>query len=212
MSWWNVVIKWLGMNSKEEKRINIILFGPPGSGKGTQAKILEEKFGLLQVSTGDLFRYEIGNNTPLGQEAKSYMDKGELVPDSVTVGMLKNKLEMHPEVKGYILDGFPRTIAQSEALDDLLKSRGETVDQLIALVVEDDEIVTRLLERGKTSGRTDDANEEVIRKRISVYKAETSPVYNYYAKQDKSLEISGIGDIAEINGRLSTLIEGLLPA
>jgi len=184
MSWWNVVIKWLGMNSKEEKRINIILFGPPGSGKGTQAKILEEKFGLLQVSTGDLFRYEIGNNTPLGQEAKSYMDKGELVPDSVTVGMLKNKLEMHPEVKGYILDGFPRTIAQSEALDDLLKSRGETVDQLIALVVEDDEIVTRLLERGKTSGRTDDANEEVIRKRISVYKAETSPVYNYYAKHN----------------------------
>ncbi len=210
MSWWDVILKRLGMR-KEEKRINIILFGPPGSGKGTQAKILEEKYGLLQVSTGDLFRYEINNNTPLGMEAKSYMDKGQLVPDTVTIGMLKNKLEMHPKVKGYILDGFPRTITQSEALDKLLSSRGEYVDQLIALVVEDDEIVNRLLERGKTSGRTDDANEEVIRKRIKVYKSETAPVYNYYHDKRKSIEISGIGEITEINGRLSSFIEGLLP-
>lgn len=193
--------------SNDSKRINIILFGPPGSGKGTQAKILEDKFGLLQVSTGDLFRYELGNNTELGQEARKYMDQGQLVPDDVTVRMLKNKLDMHPDVKGYILDGFPRTIAQSEALDKLLESRGEVVNQLIALVVEDDEIVKRLLERGKTSGRADDANEEVIRNRIAVYKKETAPVYNYYNKQDKSIEISGIGNIEEINTRLSDMIE-----
>ncbi|MFT4565980.1 MAG: adenylate kinase [Saprospiraceae bacterium] len=209
MSWWNKLLKWFNMK-KQEKRINLILFGPPGSGKGTQAKILEEKYGLLQVSTGDLFRYELGNNTPLGQEARTYMDKGRLVPDAVTVAMLKNKLEMHPDVRGYILDGFPRTIAQSKALDTLLQDRGETVSQLIALVVEEDEIVNRLLERGKTSGRADDANEEVIRNRIAVYKKETSPVYNYYEKQTLSIEISGLGDIDDIYKRLSTLIDKLI--
>ena len=195
---------------KEEKRINLILFGPPGSGKGTQAKILEEKYGLLQVSTGDLFRYELGNNTTLGQEARTYMDKGQLVPDAITVAMLKNKLEMHPDVRGYILDGFPRTIAQSEALDVLLKERDEGVSKLIALVVEEDEIVSRLLERGKTSGRADDANEAVIRNRIAVYKKETSPVYNYYDKQALSIEVSGLGDIDDIHKRLSTLIDKLI--
>jgi len=209
MSWWNKLLKWFNMK-KEETRINLILFGPPGSGKGTQAKILEKKYGLLQVSTGDLFRYELGNNTPLGQKARTYMDKGQLVPDAITVAMLKNKLEMHPEVRGYILDGFPRTIAQSEALDTLLKERDESVSQLIALVVEEDEIVTRLLERGKTSGRADDANEEVIRNRIAVYKKETSPVYNYYDKQSLSIEISGLGDIDDIHKRLSNLIDQLI--
>jgi len=209
MGWWDNLIKWFNMK-KEEKRINLILFGPPGSGKGTQAKILEEKYGLLQISTGDLFRYELGNNTPLGQEARTYMDKGQLVPDAVTVAMLKNKLEMHPDVRGYILDGFPRTIAQSEALDELLQERGESVSQLIALVVDEDEIVKRLLERGKTSGRTDDANEEVIRNRIAVYKKETSPVYNYYDKQSLSIEISGLGDIDDIHKRLSDLIDQLI--
>ena len=209
MGWWNNLLKWFNMK-KEEKRINLILFGPPGSGKGTQAKILEEKYGLLQVSTGDLFRYELGNNTTLGQEARTYMDKGQLVPDAITVAMLKNKLEMHPDVRGYILDGFPRTIAQSEALDVLLKERDEGVSKLIALVVEEDEIVSRLLERGKTSGRADDANEAVIRNRIAVYKKETSPVYNYYDKQALSIEVSGLGDIDDIHKRLSTLIDKLI--
>jgi len=199
-------INWIFMN-KEQKRTNLILFGPPGSGKGTQAKILEKKFGFLQISTGDLFRYELGNNTPLGQEARSYMDKGQLVPDAVTVGMLKNKLEMHPDVNGYIFDGFPRTIPQSEALDELLAERGEKVDILISLIVDDEEIVTRLLERGKTSGRADDANEEVIRERINVYKSETAPVYNYYDQKNLSTEVEGIGSIEEINERLSRLIK-----
>ena len=195
---------------KGKRRVNLILFGPPGSGKGTQAKILEEKFGLLQVSTGDLFRYELGNNTPLGIKARSYMDKGQLVPDEVTVAMLQNKLEMHPDVKGYILDGFPRTIPQCEALDALLKQRGESVDQLISLNVDDEEIVKRLLERGKTSGRADDANEEVIRKRIAVYKSETSPVFQYYDTKGLSKQIEGIGSIEEINEQLSVLINSLI--
>lgn len=195
---------------KNSKRINLILFGPPGSGKGTQAKILEEKYQLLQISTGDLFRYELGNNTKLGQEARSYMDKGQLVPDEVTVKMLQSKLEKHPEARGYIFDGFPRTIPQSEALDALLEKRGESVDQLIALDVSDDEIVSRLLERGKTSGRSDDANEEVIRNRIKVYDSETAPVFAYYEEHNKSIKIPGIGTIEEINSRLSNLIEQIL--
>ena len=208
MSWLNRIFTWLSMK-KEDKRINLILFGPPGSGKGTQAKVLEKKFDLLQISTGDLFRYELGNNTPLGQKARSYMDKGQLVPDEVTIAMLQRKLEEHPDVKGYIFDGFPRTIAQAEALDSLLKERNEGVDQLIALIVDDEVIVQRLLERGKTSGRADDANEEVIRERIKVYLAETAPVYKYYQKSDLSIEISGVGKVEEINERLSHLIKEL---
>lgn len=200
--------KFFGIKMKNT-RINLILFGPPGSGKGTQAKILEEKFGLVQVSTGDLFRYELGNNTPLGQKAREYMDKGQLVPDEITVGMLKNKIDQFPESNGFIFDGFPRTIPQAEALDALLESRDECVSKLIALTVDDDEIVSRLLERGKTSGRADDANEEVIRKRIEVYKAETAPVYAYYEEKDSSISIAGVGSIEEINGRLSDLISSL---
>ena len=209
------VITWLKevfnryIMNKGNRKINIILFGPPGSGKGTQAKMLEEKYSLLQVSTGDLFRYELSNDTPLGKEARKYMDQGLLVPDEVTVNMLKNKLDKHPEAKGFILDGFPRTIPQSEALDALLSERGESVDRLISLVVDDNEIVQRLLERGKTSGRADDANEEVIRKRIVEYKAKTSPVYDYYDKKEASEKISGIGEINEIHNRLSSLIESI---
>lgn len=205
MSWISKIIKWISMK-KDKKRINLILFGPPGSGKGTQAKMLEKKFSLLQISTGDLFRYELGNNTPLGQKARTYMNKGQLVPDEVTIAMLQNKLEQHPDVEGYIFDGFPRTIPQSEALDVLLREREESVDKLISLVVDDEEIVNRLLERGKTSGRADDANEEVIRKRIQVYKSETSPVYDYYNKKGASVEVAGVGEIDEINDRLNQLI------
>jgi adenylate kinase len=159
--------------------------------------MLEKKFGLIQVSTGDLFRYELGNNTPLGQKARSYMDKGQLVPDEVTVGMLKNKITQFPDCNGFIFDGFPRTIPQAEALDALLSESGEKVNTLIALDVNDDEIVNRLLERGKTSGRADDANEEVIRKRIGVYMAETEPVYDYYNKKDLATKIAGVGTIDE---------------
>ncbi|MCB0641883.1 MAG: adenylate kinase [Phaeodactylibacter sp.] len=188
---------------------NLILFGPPGSGKGTQAAKLVEKYELVHISTGDLFRYEIGNNTPLGLEAKSYMEKGELVPDSVTIGMLKNKVEKHPEAKGFILDGFPRTIPQAEALDVFLNSRGEVVDCLIALDVPEDEIVRRLLERGKTSGRADDTDESVIRNRIAVYRRETAIVFDHYAKVDKAVEVFGVGSIDEIFDRLCAVINTL---
>ncbi len=206
---WLGFIKSLFSTKSKKVRTNVILFGPPGSGKGTQAKMLEKKFGLIQVSTGDLFRYELGNNTPLGQKARSYMDKGQLVPDEVTVGMLKNKISQFPDSNGFIFDGFPRTIPQAEALDALLSESGEQVNTLIALDVDDNEIVNRLLERGKTSGRADDANEEVIRKRITVYKSETEPVYKYYNKKDLATKITGVGTIDEINNRLSELIQSV---
>lgn len=182
--------------------INLILFGPPGSGKGTQATRLVEKYQLLHISTGDLFRYEIGNNTPLGLEAKSYINKGELVPDSVTIGMLRNKVEANPDVQGYIFDGFPRTVAQAEALDTLLQEMESSVSKLILLDVGDDEIVKRLLERGKTSGRADDQDEVTIRKRISVFQQETSPVFDYYAEVEKSVKVEGVGSIEDISERL----------
>ena len=189
--------------------INLILFGPPGSGKGTQAAKLVEKYKLLHISTGDLFRYEIGNNTPLGLEAQSYMDKGELVPDSVVIGMLRNKVNANPDVSGYIFDGFPRTIPQSEALDALLQEKEDEVSKLIMLDVPDEELVKRLLERGKTSGRSDDTDEEIIRNRIAVYKNETTPVYDFYAESDKSIKIEGVGAIEEIFDRLTNEIDRL---
>lgn len=189
--------------------INLILFGPPGSGKGTQATKLVEKYGLLHISTGDLFRYEIGNNTPLGLKAKSYIDQGALVPDEVTIGMLRNKVEANPDVQGYIFDGFPRTTPQSEALDKLLAEKSDTVSRLIMLSVPDEEIVKRLLLRGETSGRPDDKEESVIRNRIDVYKRETTPVYDFYAAKAKSTTVDGIGGIDEIFDRLCLVIDTL---
>lgn len=183
--------------------INLILFGPPGSGKGTQAKHLVEKFGLTHISTGDLFRYELGNNTPLGIEARKYMDKGELVPDKVTIKMLENKMNMTPNPKGYILDGFPRTIAQAEALDMIMKERETKVTHLLALSVEDEELIKRLLERGKTSGRADDADESIIKNRIVEYNKKTSPVFDHYDKQNKAQKVKGIGTIDQISDRLA---------
>ena len=188
---------------------HLILFGPPGSGKGTQAKQLESKFEMIHISTGDLFRYEIGNDTPLGIEAKSYMNKGQLVPDSVTIGMLKNKVEMHPNAKGFIFDGFPRTIPQAEALDAFLAEREEIIAGLLSLKVDEEELVNRLLERGKTSGRADDSNEDVIRNRIRVYGEQTSPVYNYYDKKGKAQEVEGVGSIDDIFNKLSDAVEKL---
>lgn len=189
--------------------INLILFGPPGSGKGTQATKLIEKYGLLHISTGDLFRYEMGNNTPLGLEAKSFMEKGELVPDAVTIGMLKNKVDANPDVAGYIFDGFPRTVPQAEALDLLLQEKGHAISALIALHVDDEEIVKRILARGVNSGRTDDNDEAIIRKRINVYKSETSQVFDFYDKTGKSKSINGIGSIDEIFENISGLIDAL---
>jgi len=190
--------------------VNIILFGPPGSGKGTQASRLVDKYGLLHISTGDLFRYEMGNDTPLGLKAKEYIAKGELVPDEVTIGMLENKVNMHPDAKGFILDGFPRNLNQSEALDSFLKKKSSQVNGLIALDVDEEEIVTRLLHRGKTSGRKDDSDEAIIRNRINVYKEETAIVFEYYNKQNKAFQVSGIGSIDEITTRLFNQIDPLL--
>lgn len=187
--------------------INIILFGPPGSGKGTQAAKLVDRYQLVHISTGDLFRYEIGNKTPLGLEAKSYIDKGELVPDSVTIGMLNNKVESHPEAKGFIFDGFPRTIPQAQALDTLLEEKGSPVAALLALQVDDAEIVERIKLRGKSSGRPDDNDEATIRNRILVYKNETTPVYDYYNLQHKSHSINGVGGVGDIFERLCELID-----
>ncbi|MBK7698478.1 MAG: adenylate kinase [Saprospiraceae bacterium] len=187
--------------------LNLILFGPPGSGKGTQAENLIEKYGILHISTGDLFRYEMGNNTPLGIKAKEYMSKGELVPDEVTIGMLKNKVDANPDVSGIIFDGFPRTIPQAEALDAFLQEKNTEVTALVALDVPDEELVKRLLNRGKSSGRADDNDEEIIRNRISIYKSETAQVFDYYAQNGKSKLIPGVGSIEEIFDRLVAAID-----
>jgi adenylate kinase len=189
---------------------NIILFGPPGSGKGTQAKMLAEKFNLVHISTGDLFRYELSNDTPLGKLAKSYMEKGELVPDEVTISMLKAKMERHPDAQGFIFDGFPRTIPQADALVELLNESGQQVDQLIALKVGEDEIVQRILLRGQASGRVDDQNEEIIRNRINVYNQETQIVYEYFDAKGNACSINGIGSIEEIFDMLSGVMQQLV--
>jgi adenylate kinase len=189
--------------------INLILFGPPGSGKGTQATQLAEKYNLIHISTGDLFRYELGNNTPLGLKAKEYMSKGELVPDSVTMGMLRNKVESLPDAKGFIFDGVPRTTPQAEILDAMLEEKDSAVMALVALIVQEEEIVNRLLLRGTSSGRADDSDEAVIRKRIRVYENETTPVFDYYDKVGKSHKIDGLGTIEEIFDRLCTKIDAV---
>jgi adenylate kinase len=190
--------------------ITLILFGPPGSGKGTQAANLVEKYGLLHISTGDLFRYEMKNDTPLGLKAKSYIEKGELVPDSVTIGMLKNKMDANKAVKGYILDGFPRTTPQAEALDELLASGRNEVTTLVALEVADDVLVQRLLGRAATSGRADDADVDIIKNRIEVYKEQTSVVAEYYGRSEKTAYVNGVGTIEEIGNRLGQAIDTFL--
>ena len=187
--------------------INLILFGPPGSGKGTQAKKLADIYRLLHISTGDLFRYELGNKTELGLKAMEYMNKGELVPDEITIEMLRNKVKANQDVDGYIFDGFPRTIPQAESLDVLMEDLEQNITALIALSVSDDEIVRRILDRGKTSGRADDNNETIIRNRIDVYQNETAPIYDYYADHGKSFTVDGLGSIDEIFERLCSLVD-----
>ena len=188
--------------------INIVLFGPPGSGKGTQAQNLISKFNLKQISTGDLFRFNIKNETELGKLAKSYMDKGELVPDQVTIDMLIEELRKPTETKGFIFDGFPRTAFQTEALENIVKDvLNSQIDICLSLVVDDEILVKRLLERGKTSGRTDDSNEDIIKNRIKEYYAKTAEVAELYKKQGKYVEINGVGEIAEIAEKLFTEVE-----
>jgi adenylate kinase len=192
--------------------LNLILFGPPGSGKGTQAEKLVEKYGLIHISTGDLFRYEMKNDTELGLRAKEYMAKGELVPDEVTVGMLRNRVEKSLDARGFIFDGFPRTIPQAEALDALLAEHGTSISGLVALDVPDEEIIDRILSRGKTSGRPDDNDTDIIKNRILVYRGETEPVYDYFDAHDKSRTVNGLGTIEEIFDRLCSEIDAVAVA
>jgi adenylate kinase len=187
--------------------LNLVLFGPPGAGKGTQAAKLTSKYNLVHLSTGDIFRANIKGQTELGTLAKSYIDKGELVPDSVTINMLESEVDKNPEAQGFIFDGFPRTTPQAEALSTFLESKGTAITVMTALSVSEDELVNRFLLRGKDSGRADDQDEGVIRNRISVYNDQTAVVADYYSAQDKFEEIDGVGAIEEIFERLCQAID-----
>ena len=188
--------------------INIVLFGPPGSGKGTQAQNLIEKFNLKQISTGDLFRFNMKNNTELGQLAKSYIDKGELVPDQVTIDMLTDELKKPCDAQGFIFDGFPRTATQTEALEQIVKEiLNSDIHVCLSLIVEDKVLVERLLKRGETSGRTDDSNQEIISNRIKEYYAKTAEVAELYKQQGKYVEVNGVGAIDEISQKLFAEVE-----
>jgi adenylate kinase len=188
---------------------NIVLFGPPGAGKGTQAEFLKEKYNLVHISTGDVFRYNIKNETALGMLAKSYMDKGELVPDELTIDMLEAEVEKNQDANGFIFDGFPRTSAQAKALDELMQRKDSQINAMIALEVDDEVLVKRLLERGKTSGRPDDANENIIRNRITEYYNKTAVLKDFYTAQNKYFGVDGVGSIEEITERLSKVINEL---
>ena len=186
---------------------NLILFGPPGSGKGTQSDRLVEKYGLIHLSTGNLLREEIANKTPLGIEAKKFIDHGQLVPDEVVIGMVDSFFVKHKEANGFLFDGFPRTVAQAQALDRLLTLKKTDIAVVLALDVTEKELVNRLLNRGKTSGRSDDTDENVIKKRFAVYTNETSPVADYYKKARKFKSIQGEGSVDEINAALRQAID-----
>jgi adenylate kinase len=186
--------------------LNLILFGPPGAGKGTQSEKIIAKYNLIHLSTGDLLRSEIQAGSELGLRAKTLMDQGILVPDEVVIGMIDNKLREHKSASGFIFDGFPRTVKQAEALDTLLASYGESISVMIALVVDDNELLARLLNRGKTSGRLDDQNADLISKRIQEYNNKTTPVADYYQEQGKFVAINGIGEIENIFGEITETI------
>lgn len=187
--------------------LNIVLFGPPGAGKGTQSEKLIDKYQLAHLSTGDIFRANIKGGTELGNLAKSYMDKGQLVPDEVTIKMLESEVNKSPDAKGYIFDGFPRTQSQAEALDKFLSTKKTSISMMLALEVEEEELKKRLLLRGKDSGRADDIDPAIIQKRIDVYNSETSPVKTYYAGQEKYIGIDGIGSIDDIFKKLCNAID-----
>ena len=187
--------------------LNIVLFGPPGAGKGTQSERLIEKYNLVHLSTGDVFRANIKGETELGKLAKSYMDAGQLVPDAVTIDMLRSEVAKHSDPKGFIFDGFPRTNAQAQALDEFLSGLNTSISLMLALEVEEQELKTRLLKRAEVSGRADDADPAVIEKRISVYNQETAPVKAFYQAQEKFISIDGIGSIDDITQRLFAAID-----
>ena len=190
--------------------INLVLFGKPGAGKGTQAEFLRSKYELFHISTGDLFRHHITNATDLGKLAKSYMDQGDLVPDQVTIDMLKVAVESNPEAKGFIFDGFPRTTKQAIALDEFLTEKSMSITATVALEAADDVLIERLLNRGITSGRADDQDEVKIRNRFDEYNSKTAPLRDFYEDQGKFHSINGIGSIEEITGRLTLLIDSFL--
>jgi adenylate kinase len=189
--------------------LNLILFGPPGAGKGTQAEFLVKSFGLTHVSTGDLLRSEIAAKTELGIAAKKRMDKGELVPDEIVVGMIKSKLKNNKESKGFIFDGFPRTVEQAMALDKLLEENNTPVSGMLSLEVDKQELINRLLDRGKISGRSDDQDQSIIENRINVYNEKTLPLIQYYNSQNKHFGINGMGGIEDIAKRLISVVEKL---
>ncbi|MBI5858117.1 MAG: adenylate kinase [Sphingobacteriales bacterium] len=187
---------------------NLILFGPPGSGKGTQSDKLVAKYGLIHLSTGNLLRDEIARKTPLGLEAKTFIDKGRLVPDEVVIGMVDAYFDKHKNARGFLFDGFPRTVAQAIALDKLMELKKTSIVSVLSLMVSEEELVKRLLNRGKTSGRSDDTDEKVIRKRFAVYNDETTPVAEHYKKGGKFEEIRGEGTVEEIFDALCKVIDG----
>ncbi len=185
---------------------NLILFGPPGSGKGTQSDKLVAKYGLVHLSTGNLLREEIATKTPLGLQAMGFMDKGQLVPDEVVIGMVDSHFDKHKNAKGFLFDGFPRTVAQAKALDKLSELKKTEISKVLILDVDEEELLKRLILRGKTSGRSDDADENILRSRQDVYKRETLPVAAYYSKANKVIHIDGKGGIDEIFERLCSQI------
>ena len=187
--------------------INLILFGKPGSGKGTQAEFIKIKYDLIHISTGDLFRNNISNNTDLGLLAKSYMDNGDLVPDEVTVKMLEAEVNKHPNAKGFIFDGFPRTTIQAEILDKFLATLKLSISMTIALEVDENLLIDRLINRGKDSGRSDDQDRSKIQNRFDEYNKKTSPLINYYKNQNKFFDVNGVGDINEISSRIFNTID-----
>ncbi|MFV0592953.1 MAG: adenylate kinase [Draconibacterium sp.] len=187
--------------------LNIVLFGPPGAGKGTQAEFLIKSYGLIHLSTGEILRQEIAAGTELGIEAKKFMDKGELVPDHLVIKMIETILENHADAKGFIFDGFPRTVEQAKALDVMLEKHETGIGGMLSLEVEKQELINRLLNRGKISGRVDDQNQKVIENRIQVYRDKTMPLIEYYKPQGKHFGIDGLGTIEEIANRLKQVIE-----
>jgi len=187
--------------------LNIVLFGPPGAGKGTQSERLIERYGLVHLSTGDIFRYHLKNETELGKLARTFMDQGHLVPDEVTINMLKDEVLKQADPKGFIFDGFPRTNPQAHALDTLLKELNTSITVMLGLEVKEEELKVRLTNRALSSGRADDADPEIIANRIAVYNRETAPVKEFYAAQDKYMAIDGIGTIDSITERLYSAID-----